>query len=102
MIRTKKGEVEMNGRESELLTDMTMIIIAYKDEKEKQGYTREFIQKLILKVVDTALRIEEEIEAESLKLEEEMKKEGEQLLPLLSEEDEHNLMKMISVLGGMN
>lgn len=102
MIRTKKGEVEMNGRESELLTDMTMIIIAYKDEKEKQGYTREFIQKLILKVVDTAFKIEEEIEAESLKLEEEMKKEGEQLLPLLSEEDKHNLMKMISVLGGMN
>lgn len=102
MIRTKKGKVEMNGRESELLTDMTMIIIAYKDVKEKQGYTRKFIQKVILKMVDIAFKSEEEIEAESLKLEEEIKKEREQLLPLSSEEDKHNLMKMISVLGGMN
>lgn len=102
MIRTEGGSVEMHGKETEILADVIVIMKAYKDTNEQQGCPRKLIRKALLEAVDIAFKTEEEIKAKRLKLEEEIKKREEKLLSLLSEEDKHNLIKMISVLGCMN
>lgn len=102
MIIAKKGNIEMNGENLELLMEISLIMRAFKEENEQQGCPRKLIRKALLEAVDIAFKTEEEIKAKRLKLEEEIKKREEKLLSLLSEEDKHNLIKMISVLGCMN
>lgn len=103
MIRVERNNVEMHGKETEILTEITIIMTAYKETKEREGWARENIKELLTEMVDAACATKEEIEAKELKLKEEIKKlKEEQLLSSLSEEDKQNLMKIISAIGNIN
>lgn len=61
MIKTKKGNVTLNGTGAELLTDFTMIAKSLVKEMGKEGLTEEQAKEELKKCVDRALMTDKEL-----------------------------------------
>ena len=94
MIKSKNGEVTLNGSNLELEMDLAAIVNAFVDCNKKYGV--DFAKKRVMKAVEMGFKSEEEIEKElSEKLKSDIResfKDGELT---------KGLAELIAILGGI-
>lgn len=68
MIKTEKGEIQLRGSISELLTDVTIICKAIKESIIAAGENEETAKACLQKSLDLAFMSEKDLDMELIKL----------------------------------